>query len=361
MPFDLPAEYLLGLTVWLAAGAGSLVGLLKLRRRRTGPRGRLVERVTKAGLSLWIFLAALTLVELYFAVIYDQSDSFNMTKVSQHWYARHVRENPDGFRDPRNHPRKPGDGRRRLCFVGDSFTYGHGVKDVADRFSDRVGRRLDAAQPGQFDVANISSPGIHVQLVENLVRALVDRGFQVDILVYAICLNDIEAYEPQIVAMQDRLDEASPKFFLWRHSYFLNMLYFRILQAQLPEVRNYYALLADSYRDFPWEGMQSRLERLREFCKANDVDLRIAIFPFLNNLGPDYPFDEAHARIGEYCRDHGLPCLDLKPVLLPHAAEGLTVNRFDAHPNERAHALVAEAMEQQLLADLFARSPAATP
>lgn len=38
----------------------------------------------------------------------------------------------------------------------------------------------------------------------------------------------------------------------------------------------------------------------------------------------------------------------------------LTVNRFDAHSNERAHALVAEALEQQFLADLFAKSPAAT-
>ncbi len=28
------------------------------------------------------------------------------------------------------------------------------------------------------------------------------------------------------------------------------------------------------------------------------------------------------------------------------------VSRFDAHPNERAHAIAAEAMEQDLLSDL---------
>jgi hypothetical protein len=46
--------------------------------------------------------------------------------------------------------------------------------------------------------------------------------------------------------------------------------------------------------------------------------------------------------------------LDLWPVLKPHLGEGLTVNRFDAHPNERAHALAAEAIERELLRDLTA-------
>jgi hypothetical protein len=52
-----------------------------------------------------------------------------------------------------------------------------------------------------------------------------------------------------------------------------------------------------------------------------------------------------------------VPCLDLKTALLPHVGEGLTVNRFDAHPNERAQALAAEALERELLGDLFDRKP----
>ena len=103
--------------------------------------------------------------------------------------------------------------------------------------------------------------------------------------------------------------------------------------------------------------MRRKLDELREFCKERRIDLRVAIFPFLHNLGPDYPFDAAHERIADFCRQTGVPCLDLKPVLLPHIAEGLTVNRFDAHPNERAHALAAAAIEKDLLADLFAGQP----
>jgi hypothetical protein len=194
-----------------------------------------------------------------------------------------------------------------------------------------------------------------VQLVTNLLETILERGYQIDFLVYTICLNDIEGYEPEIVEMQKRLDLQSPRFFLFRESYFLNMLYFRILQARLPDVRNYYSMLPDSYRGQPWQGMRGKLDELRGVCESHHVDLRIVIFPFLHNLGKDYAFDVAHERIREYCGEVHLPCLDLKPVLLPHAGEGLTVNRFDAHPNERAHALAAEAIENDLLQDLFAR------
>jgi hypothetical protein len=191
-------------------------------------------------------------------------------------------------------------------------------------------------------------------LVTNMIEKVVGRGNHIDVVVYAICLNDIEGYEPEMDEMQKRLDLQSPKFFLFRDTYFLNMLYFRVQQARLPDVRSYYSQLADSYRSAPWEAMRRKLDELRDFCEAKKIDLRIVIFPFLHNLGPDYPFDAAHARIADYCRESDLRWLDLKPVLLPHVAEGLTVNRFDAHPNERAHALAAQAIEANLLGDLFA-------
>jgi len=353
MPFDLSFEYLLGLAVWLIAGAAGLVALLKFRQRSARRQISAWRLAANLGLSLWMFLAAVTLVELYFAILYDQSDSFNMSNVSKHWFARHVRTNGEGFRDSRPFPKKVPAGMLRICFVGDSFTFGHGVKNVADRFSDRVAQRLDKARPGKFLVSNLGEAGIDVRLVTNLVETCVKHNFQVDYVVYTICLNDIDAYEPGSSDQQERLALHSPRFFLFRDTYFLNMLYFRVEQARLPDVRNYYSDLAESYRSVAWNGMRKKLEELHEFCLERKIDLRIVVFPFLHNLGEHYPFDQAHERIGEFCRQAKIPYLDLKPVLAPHVSEGLTVNPFDAHPNERAHALAAEAIESDLLADLF--------
>src|SRR5262249_4847617 len=134
MPFDLPLDYLLGLAVWLAGGVAAFLLLFKLRRRWSRLAPQHVKWVN-AGLSVWMFLAALTVVELYFAVVYDESDSFNMSLVSKHWFLRHVVPNDAGFRDARPLTRQVPGGTQRVCFVGDSFTFGHGIKDVADRFS----------------------------------------------------------------------------------------------------------------------------------------------------------------------------------------------------------------------------------
>ncbi len=356
MPFDLSFEYLAGMTAWLVAGAVTFVQLLQRRRRWMRHRPNRVKWAN-AGLSLWMFLASLTIIELYFAIWYDQSDSFNMSNVSKHWFDRHVQKNNEGFRDVRPFLKTVPEAMQRVCFVGDSFTFGHGIKQVADRFSDRIAEHLETARPGKFLVSNIGEAGIDVRQVTNIVETIVKHDRRIDILVYTICLNDIDGYEPGSSQQQQRLSLHSPQFFLFRSTYFFNMFYFRVQQARLPDVRNYYSDLAESYQGTPWNGMRRKLDELREFCQDHDIDLRIVIFPFLHNLGPDYPFDVAHDRILGYCRETALPCLDLKPVLLPHVGEGLTVNRFDAHPNERAHALAAEAMELGLLQDLFVETP----
>ena len=46
--------------------------------------------------------------------------------------------------------------------------------------------------------------------------------------------------------------------------------------------------------------------------------------------------------------------LDLQPIFSEHTGEKLEVSRFDAHPNERAHAIAAEAIEKDLFSDLVA-------
>ncbi|MCH8828661.1 MAG: hypothetical protein IID45_03685, partial [Planctomycetes bacterium] len=68
------------------------------------------------------------------------------------------------------------------------------------------------------------------------------------------------------------------------------------------------------------------------------------VFPFLHHLGEDYEFRAAHRKIVAFCAGTEIPVLDLDPVLSPHVSDGLRVNRFDAHPNERAHELAANAI-----------------
>jgi len=50
--------------------------------------------------------------------------------------------------------------------------------------------------------------------------------------------------------------------------------------------------------------------------------------------------------MGELWSLLGVPHLDLADTLLRHPSRQVVVNRFDAHPNEYAHALAADAIEE---------------
>jgi len=354
----LSLEYLLGMGTWLLLGVVALVACLRLRRlSHDRPRHkRWIDRL----LGLWMLLALLTLPEGCYALFYDTTDSFDLMNTSKRWSAMHVVLNDAGYRDPHEFPPPPRSDRRLVCFVGDSFTFGHGVPYVADRFSDRVGAALEAQHPGGFHVSNIGVPGFGLRNVKHLLATdLLELDPAIGVVVYTIVLNDIDSFDEHTARYYEGINRGRPRLFLFRHTYFYNFLYFRFVQSTQPEIREYFSYLESSYAGAPWNRMKQSLAALSQLCHANGVELRVVIFPFLHNAGPDYPFLDAHKRIARFCETSGIPVLDLEPVFREHAGKNLVVNMFDAHPNERAHAIAADAIERHLLADLFALDPPA--
>ncbi len=360
-------NYLVGMGLWLLLGMATFVFLLKRRRRWSRfPKRRTLVNL---GLSLWMFLAALTAVELYFAFLYDTTDSFNMTNVSKKWFDIHVEPQKRrlvfdddiylDYRDDEDVPKSVGPGQEHICFIGDSFTFAQGVREVSDRFSNMIRAELEAKHPSRYLVSNLADAGRDLHWVELLVKTLFKNGYDINTVVYVVCLNDIETFhERHRTYYQDfGARTHAPSFFLFRDTYFFNLVYFRARQFASPEVKGYYSFVQEYYDSEPWQRMQAKLLDVHRLCEQNDSELRIVVFPFLHNLGPDYPFHQAHQQFVDFCRESEIPVVDLEPVLTPHRDEGLMVNRFDAHPNELAHRLAADAIRDQLLADKFAAPP----
>jgi hypothetical protein len=70
----------------------------------------------------------------------------------------------------------------------------------------------------------------------------------------------------------------------------------------------------------------------------------LVIFPFFDCLD-DHPLEDARRALRNWAAAAGVPCLDLLPACLEHRDEELMVNSAGAHPNERAHAIAATAIE----------------
>ena len=340
---SLPWQYLAGLAAWLVAGFVALRQLLLWRRAfKANPARR---RMVHLGLSVWLLLCLLTLPELWCAFCYDETDSFSQTNVSKRWQSLHVVPNRDGYRDPRPLPRERLPGRTYLHFVGDSFTFGHGVKNVQDRFSDRVAVMLEQQSPSEYEVSNLGLPGLDVrQLTDGILQDSIEDGVPFDEVIYTFVLNDIEYFDERTAAHYQELAKLSPRFPLFSQTYFYNLLWYRMQVFGNPAAAGYYDYLQESYAGPPWDRLCAKLLELRQRCQDQDAKLRIVIFPFLHRLKDDYAFAQAHQKLAQFCNANEIPVIDLLPVLQPQADAGLVVNRFDAHPNPLAHSLAAAAI-----------------
>ena len=329
------------LPVLLAAAVFAWFRVLKQHRRTTWRAARLL-----AGNLLVLLLAGSVCLfggEIYYRFLYDTTDSFGLTKTTARWFHRHFVKNNAGVRDSIPYRGRLTPGLRRVTFLGDSFTAGHGVKDVEDRFANRVRRLLPdrevqiAAQPG-WDT------GHEIDMLPEAWR----RGYEMDTVVLVYCLNDIADIVPEWRAILERIYEGQSPGWLVNGSYFLNVWHHRLKALRDPDISSYYRFVIANYEGPVWERQAERLRGLERDLAARRIRLMVVTFPFLHTLGADEECRAIHAKLNRFWEAEGVPHLDLLPVFEGMEAEDLVVNRFDAHPNEKAHALAAEAIAKFL-------------
>jgi hypothetical protein len=350
----LSRDYLIGMAMWLVVLSLLVTVLLRARRHSHQAPRRLL--LVNAGLSLAMLLVLMTAGELAFACFADFSDTFSVSNVSKRWLAVHVdgEKNENGFRDRNELTTFVPGGKKRIIFLGDSFTAGHGIRRMEDRFTDLIAARFEREQPGKFVVANMALPAYDALSVAELAKAeLLQKHYEMAAWVYVYNLNDVDTFDPHTAESLRLIQSSEPTFFLFRDTYLLNWLYFRLIAFRSAGAQSYYENLRRSYESEPWKRVEGLLTNLHRQCVERGVDFRMVIFPFVSEVGENYPFRPAHARIVEFCMAEKIPVLDLEPVFRAHAGEDLVVSRFDAHPNERAHVIAAQAIEDQLLGDFF--------
>jgi hypothetical protein len=163
-------------------------------------------------------------------------------------------------------------------------------------------------------------------------------------------LNDVADLFPEWRQALQRLNtEADQGNWLRRHSYFLDILYHRHKAAHDPYIKSYYDFVQKGYEGPTWELQKQRLTSLRDLVGSHGGEFVVVTYPFLHALGEAYEYQRAHAELNLLWTQLGVPHVDLLPVFAGLSREQVTVNRYDAHPNERANALAAEAIEAFLL------------
>ena len=153
---------------------------------------------------------------------------------------------------------------------------------------------------------------------------------------------DWEALLIRIYAEEDKVG------WFRRNSYFVDILYHRYKVSRDPAMRQYYDFVLKGYSGSIWELQQQRLITLRDLVQSHGGRLLVVTFPFMHNMGPNYEFKNVHDQLNQFWTGLNVPHLDLLPVFKDLPPSKITVNRYDAHPNEYAHALAAQSIDQFL-------------
>ena len=326
--------------------------------RKAGPARRkrtLAARLALAGASL---LLALVVVEIGFRAgrgppwyerVVEEQTTFRPTR----WRVGRITAPLRGPLD--TGPKGPD--TRRILFLGDSFTYGHGLAEPAKTFVGLVAERFNQQQPcppaRRCEVFNGGMPGTFTGEWVILFEDAVDP-FAPDLVVAVFFLRDAVAGTTsmqQIDKIRDGMRRLAGESLLFRYSH--TYRYFRehselaeLSHKYLEHIRAGYLGSADQTRE--WQRAQVNLLTINRQTLERGARFAVVIFPVLIELHERYPLAGVCEVIEDFCRDHEIPALSLLPTFMNKSAPSLWVSPCDQHPNERGHALAAAAIYEFL-------------
>jgi hypothetical protein len=324
----------------VVAGLAARAYIRRVRRTAKGAPPRRAQLVT-GNVLVFLFLASFAALagECWLRFVHDSTDSYGLLRTTDRWMARHYKLNNQGVRDDVDYDLGlvPA-GKRRVTFVGDSFTAGHGVPNVQDRFANRV----RAARAG-WELNGLDT-GRELGIVEDELPKDTYGRYRYDVVVLVYCLNDVADAMPEYDALRQRLAPRLERGVLARTSCLFDLCRAAWIVSSEPELQAYYPSVAAAYEGPVWDFQRERLRRIHAAVASRGGRLAVVTFPFLADLGPGYRFGAAHEKLAAFWRETGVPALDLRATFDGRAPADLVVGRWDAHPNEAAHAMAASAI-----------------
>ncbi len=245
--------------------------------------------------------------------------------------------NADGLRD---HPVTPKGGRFRILMLGDSVGYyGDSVDDTwVGQMRQELSRRSELAPT---DVLNASVRGYtNFQEIEYLEKYGV--SLEPDLVGIGFVLNDLhhilhrfQIKDGQIVGeTYDFTPEAvqsvnSLAFRLARRSHFMVWLR-HALDPAISGIQyrfsdgfsfDYRPDMSTAWQDAPWDAVKAQLKEAQSLGQERHFGLFMVVFPFADQYREKYLAAnreyvlKPQTRATALCRELGIPCLDLFPVL----------------------------------------------
>jgi hypothetical protein len=270
-------------------------------------------------------------------------------------------------------------GAYTVLAIGDSFTYGLGVK-VVDSWPYRLNSLLPPLVGKPVVVSNVGKVGRHVMEVFEGQYVPYTASRAPDLCVYGFCLND-PLWIPDKGA--DRPNPLAPmkkdsKMETGDIDDFINV---RTANLKQLRIESSFSRLRQRLRTLDvglraWESREIQRRTLQFYLdlydpaknargleltwnaiarmkhRQNLADKRflVVVFPMFIDTDGDYPLRRCHETVVQALKSRGVEVLDLLPIYGKTPPKELWVHPLDRHPNDLAQRMAAEAITSALFA-----------
>jgi len=259
-------------------------------------------------------------------------------------YGLYYRKSKERYRLPDVITESKTDKNDLILGLGDSFTYGRGVK-YNDLYLTLLESMLNK-NGSKIGIKNCARTNDDIEDIFDVYRYESSQK-KYPLVIYGFVLNDFGLPRKLIVG-SDFVDVNNNRTFneMRKKSSLYNLI------CHIVDERRLHTVTLNAYLEaFKGENAEKKfgiLRKLNQSIKADNSRLVIVLFPLLYDF-KHYPFSGIHQKIAVFCKQEGIPLLDLLPAFSKYRAEDLWPNPIDHHPNEIAHRMAAEELDNFLV------------
>ncbi|MBT7575297.1 MAG: SGNH/GDSL hydrolase family protein, partial [Flavobacteriaceae bacterium] len=280
-------------------------------------------------------------------IFYSTEDKDNYGFTTE-FKKKYIRYNKYGYRDYEYNLKKK-EGVFRIIVLGDSQTFGHGIKDLNNTWVKKLEKKLiESVGNTSIEVLSISGPGWNS---DTYLYELFKKSFKFnpDLVILAYYHNDIPFPISLNCDSSDR--KITPDINIFQRSKLVSFINFRInrLLEKIGKKPRYSDCLNQAYDSIGWEMNKFYLDIMGLSLSIKKIHFMITVIPLIHQLDSNYPLAGPHKKLKEFSIKRNIEFLDFYEEGFKNLnPSNLKVSKTDHHLNKNAGDIMADVLFEKI-------------